>query len=214
MKTLLVIDSSSRTSRSHTRSLTLRFRTAWKLANPDGTVINRDLGQQPPPPVDQSWIAAAFTPPESMTEANRQAVRLSDSLIDELIGADEVVIGSPLYNFGMPAQLKAYFDQIVRVGRTFALQPDQPTPYRPLLGPKVVTVVTAAGDNSFNYGGPLYHLNFLEPHLRTILEFIGLANATFIRVGDDEYQGERFRTSLEAAEKAIDDLFRAPAPIA
>jgi FMN-dependent NADH-azoreductase len=134
------------------------------------------------------------------------ALQVSDSLIDELVAADGVVLGAPIYNFGMPAQLKAYFDQIVRIGRTFAFAPGEAEPYRPLLASKPVIVVTAAGDGSMQPGGALYHLNYLEPHLLTVLGFIGLTDATFVRVGYDEFQDDRLKRSLSAAERMIDEL--------
>jgi FMN-dependent NADH-azoreductase len=106
----------------------------------------------------------------------------------------------------MPAQLKAYVDQIVRVGRTFAFVPGNAEPYRPLLTSKPIIVVTAAGDGALQPGGALYHLNHLEPHLLTVLGFIGLTDTTFVRVGYDEFQDDRLKHSLSAAERAIDEL--------
>ena len=111
---------------------------------------------------------------------------LSETLIEELIEADAIVLGVPMYNFGMPAQLKAYFDEIVRVGRTFAFDADASEPYRPLLSSKPVVVIVSVGDGSLLPGGTLAHLNFLEPHLEAILAFIGLTDITFVRAGYDE----------------------------
>jgi FMN-dependent NADH-azoreductase len=209
--TLLVIDSSGRSSRSLTRRLTRRFAETWQKFHPNGTVVHRDVGQNPPPPVDERWIAAAFGSGDNHSPETSAALQLSDSLIDELVAADCVVFGAPIYNFGMPAQLKAYFDQIVRVGRTFAFSPGDAQPYRPLLTAKPVIVVTAAGDGSMHPGGSLYHLNHLEPHLLTVFNFIGLSDATFVRVGYDEFQDDRLKRSLSAAEGAIDELASAMA---
>jgi len=204
--TLLVIDSSGRSTRSITRRLTLRFATAWGSHQTLGRVVHRDVGQNPPPPVDEPWIAAAFTDAEKRTPAMHDALRLGEGLIDELAAADCVVLGAPVYNFGMPAQLKAYFDQVVRVGRTFAFEPGTAEPYRPLLSSKPVIVVTAAGDGALLPGGAMAHLNFLDRHLETMLGFIGLTDVTFLRVGYDEFQDDRLRRSLDAAEAAVDAL--------
>jgi FMN-dependent NADH-azoreductase len=204
--TLLVLDSSGRSSRSITRRLTRRFAESWQSYHPNHAVVYRDLGQNPPPPVDERWIAAAFSPLESHTAEMSAALQVSESLIDELVAADCVVLGAPIYNFGMPAQLKAYFDQIVRVGRTFAFAPDDAEPYHPLVASKPIIVVTAAGDGSLQPGGALYHLNHLEPHLLTMLGFIGLTDTTFVRVGYDEFQDDRLKRSLSAAEQTIDEL--------
>ncbi len=174
MKTLLVIDASGRVTRSITRSLTNRFATAWSKANPDGKVIRRDVGSNPPPAVNESWIAGVFSDPATHTEAMRSALAPSDTLLDEIEQADAIVIGTPIYNFGMPAQLKAWFDQIVRMGRSFDIRQELPDPYIALLEPKPVTVIISAGDGSMHPGGALYPVNFLEPHIAHLLRFVGM----------------------------------------
>lgn len=204
--TLLVINSSGRNTRSITRRLTQRFASNWQSHQPGGRVIHRDVGLNPPPPVDEAWIASAFAEAEKRTPAMREALRISDELIDELSAADCVVLGAPVYNFGMPAQLKAYFDQVVRVGRTFAFEPGAAAPYRALLPSKPIVVATAAGDGAVLPGGPMAHLNFLDRHLETLLGFIGLSEVTFVHVGYEEFQDDRLSRSLAAAETAIDAL--------
>ena len=204
--TLLVIDSSGRNTRSITRRLTQRFATLWRSHHPEGRIIHRDVGLNPPPPVDEAWIASAFTAAEKRTPAMRDALRVSDELIDELSVADCVVLGAPVYNFGMPAQLKAYFDQIVRVGRTFAFEPGATDPYQALLPSKPVVIATAAGDGTLLPGGAMAHLNFLDRHLETLLGFIGLTEVAFVRVGYEEFQDDRLSRSLAAAETAIGAL--------
>ncbi|HEY0943841.1 MAG TPA: NAD(P)H-dependent oxidoreductase [Opitutaceae bacterium] len=206
MKTLLLIDSSGRVTRSLTRRLTDRFATRWRELQPAGEIVRRDLGRTPPPPVDEAWIAAAFAHDAGCTAAAREALALSDTLIDEIGRADAIVLGVPMYNFGVPAQLKAYIDQVVRVGRTFAFDASAPEPYQPLLPSKPVVVITSAGDGAIHPGGTLAHLNFLEPHLQTVFRFIGLTDLTFVRVGYDEYQDHRLQHSLAAADRAIDEL--------
>lgn len=206
MKTLLVINASGRVTRSITRALTGRFSEAWLAQNPDGRIVERDVGQNSPPGVDELWIAGAFSAPADRTAAQKESLRLSEVLIDELDAAHAVVIGAPIYNFGLPAQLKAYFDQIVRVGRTFAFMPGSNPPYQPMLKSKPVIVVSSAGDGSLHPGGPMAHLNFLEPHLKTLLEFVGQDDVTFVRVGFEEFADDRFKHSMAAAEVALDRL--------
>jgi FMN-dependent NADH-azoreductase len=133
-----------------------------------------------------------------------EALRESDTLLDEVNRADAIVIGAPLYNFGMPAQLKAWFDQIIRVGRTFDFTGDPSQPYRPLLKVKPVVVLVSAGDAAMLPGGTAYPRTTLEPHLTTLLTFNGLTDVTFIRVGDEENPGESHDRSLANAEREID----------
>jgi FMN-dependent NADH-azoreductase len=206
METLLVINSSGRVTRSITRRLTQRFSDAWQKQNPAGKIIQRDVGRNPPAPVDEGWITAAFAEPARRTLAMHDALRSSETLIEEIIAADVIVVGAPIYNFGMPAQLKAFVDQIIRVGRTFDFVPGTAEPYRPLLASKPVLVISSAGDGALHPGGTLAHLNFLEPHLETVFRFIGLIDITFVRVGYDEFQDERLKHSLAAAETALDEF--------
>lgn len=204
MKTLLVIHSSGRVTRSITRRLADRFTRAWTAAHPHGTVLHRDVGLHPPSTVNEAWISAAFAPPERRTPAMRDALRESDTLLAEIERADAIAIGAPLYNFGMPAQLKAWFDQIIRVGRTFAMTGDPAEPYRPLLASKPVVVLVSVGDAAMLPGGEAFPRATLEPHLTTLLTFNGLTDVTFIRVGDEEKPGESHDRSILAAEQAID----------
>lgn len=206
MKNLLVIQSSGRITRSITRQLTNRFAENWKNQFPNGHVVHRDLTANPPPVVNEAWIAAAYGDPS----APAGALEPSDALIAEFEAADTIVIGAPVYNFGMPAQLKAYIDQIVRVGRTFAFDPTLDPPYQPLLRNRPLVIVTSAGDGGLFPGGPLAHMNHLEPHLVTAFGFIGLTDPTIIRAGYDEYQDDRTRRSLAKAGQEIDNFFPAP----
>ncbi|MEZ0387981.1 MAG: FMN-dependent NADH-azoreductase [Verrucomicrobium sp.] len=205
MKTLLLINASGRVSRSITRQLTGRFANAWQQQHPDGKVIHRDVGLNPPPPVNEDWIAGAFGDPQSLTAGQARALETSNTLIEEIEKADLIAIGSPMYNFGMPSPLKAYIDQIVRVGRTFEFDPtNTESPYLPLLKPKPVVIITSVGDGAMQMGGSLAHLNFLEPHLATVFGFIGFTDMHFVRAGYDEYQDDRFRKSLVNAEAEVD----------
>ncbi|WP_035610674.1 NAD(P)H-dependent oxidoreductase [Haloferula sp. BvORR071] len=203
MKTLLVIDSSARSNRSTTRALTARFAAAWQARFGEAAVIHRDLGANPPPAIDEAWIASAFGEPNGETPA---ALANSETFIAELFQADVIVIGAPMYNFGMPSALKAYFDQIVRVGRTFAFTEDPENPYQALIPSKPVVLVTSKGSGEYEAGGVLESLNFLEPHLATILGFIGLGDIAYTKVAREEYKDEAWRYMVSAAEAEVDRL--------
>lgn len=200
--TLLVLNSSARVTRSITRRLTGRFVERWQARFPGGEVIDRDLGVSPPRAIDEAWIAAAFGPPAE----GPSPLAESEELIGELFRADAIVIGAPMYNFGMPAALKAYLDQIVRVGRTFDFTGEPENPYLPLIPAKPVVAVISTGAGGFEAGGPMESLNFLEPHLAAVLGFVGLTGVNFVRAAYEEYKDERWRRSVAEAEAALDEL--------
>ncbi len=212
---LLHIDSSPRQLRSHSRRLTQRFRVLWLARFPDTRVAYRDLRVFTPPHVSEDWIAGAFTDGAQRTPSMRQALELSDLLVDELLGADVLLLGVPMYNFGLPSVLKAYFDNVVRINRTFLFHPDDATaPYKPLLAGKQAFVVITSGDRGFAPGQPFFHLNHIEPYLRSILAFIGITDVRFLYSGNDEFGGERLQQSIAHAEENIRTLIDGMRPVA
>ncbi|MFE0752675.1 FMN-dependent NADH-azoreductase [Inquilinus sp. NPDC058860] len=207
MTTILHIDSSARLGRSHSRRLSARFVEAWLARRPGDRVIRRDVGLEPPPPVTEAWIAAAFTKPERRTPEMRATLAVSDALVDELERADLIVAGVPMYNFGLPAQMKAWVDNIVRVGRTFGFDRSRPgEPYWPMLSGKRLVTLGARGDWGYGPGERLAGLNHAEPHLHTVFRYMGITDAVSIAAEYDEFADERIRQSLQAAEAEIDRL--------
>ncbi len=207
MAQVLHIDASPRSDRSHTRRLTREFIDAWLETRPTDTVVYRDVGHHPPPHVDEAWIAAAFTPPDKLTQQMRETLKTSDDLVDELLAADIFVIGLPMYNFSVPSVFKAYIDQIIRIRRTFAFDPeDKFQPYKPLVHGKRIFVIVATGDSGYESGGRLAHLNHLDPYLRVLFGFIGVTDVTFVYIGNDEFGGERLSQSVLQARARISEL--------
>src|SRR3984957_11687112 len=137
---LLRIDSSARAA-SVTRQLTARAAEEWKKNHPDGEVIARDLSAIQIPPITDDWGATRIEA-SAMTPAQRSYLSTSDQLIEELRAADTIVIGAPMYNFSISSSLKAWIDQIVRIGKTLGYGPEGP---RGLLEMKNVIVITAPG---------------------------------------------------------------------
>lgn len=183
MPHLLHVDSSPRSftaaadgHQSVSRMLTHQFVQDWRTAHPTGSVTYRDLAHQLVPPVDEAWIAAAYTPAAQRTPALDAALQVSDALIDELLAAEICVFGVPMYNFNVPSSFKAYIDQIVRVGRTFAIDSHG---FRGLASGKKAIVITARG-GSFRPGTPLAAWDHQEPFLRTVFTFIGITDIEFI----------------------------------
>ena len=216
MTTLLHIDSSARSESSkarahgsHSRTLSQRFVDAWCTREPGTRVIRRDVGVQPPPPVSERWIHAAFTAEAEREPWMHEQLSTSDMLVNELLAADVIVAGVPMYNFGPPAQFKAWIDNIVRVGRTFGFDRQRAgDPYWPLLtsSGKRVVMLSSRGDFGYGAGERIAHMNHVEPSVRTAFAYVGITQFHSIAAEYDEYGGERQRTSLEAAALQVDAL--------
>ena len=171
---LLQVDSSARAS-SVTRRLTAKFTEEWKKNHPDGEVMQRDLPATALPLITDDWLATRLEE-SKLTPAQRSYLSTSDELIEELQAADTVVIGAPMYNFTIPSSLKAWIDQVVRLGKTVGYGPDGP---QGLLGKKKVVVITSRG-SAYEKGTAREAFDFQEPYLRHVLGFIGLTDVTFI----------------------------------
>lgn len=193
---------------SHTRRLTSRFIERWQAVRPQDSVTYRDVGQQPPSPVSGDWIAAAFTRPERRDEAARARLAESDVLVEELLRADLIVIGAPMYNFGLPAQLKAWVDNVVRVGVTFGFDRGrQGEPYWPMLpAGKRLVILSSRGDYGYGAGGRLEAINLVERGLSVPMAYLGLTEVHSAAIEYDEFADERLRASISAAETAVDAL--------
>ncbi|MCC1490981.1 FMN-dependent NADH-azoreductase [Cognatishimia sp. F0-27] len=167
-QTVLRIDASARLEGSTSRALA--DRTVARLA-PD-TVITRDLSGGIPQ-IDAAWIAANTTAPEARSPEQQALMALSDTLIDELKAADTVLIATPIYNFGVPAALKAWIDQIARAGVTFQYTAEGP---KGLLAGKRAVVVVASGGTEVDSA-----IDFATPYLRHVLGFVGITEVTVVR---------------------------------
>ena len=217
MKTLLHIDASARPGSSaetrfgsHSRRLTARFVKRWKELQPQDRVVYRDIGQAPPRPVTGGWIHAAFTRPEEREPWMKEALAESDLLVDELLGADVIVTGVPMYNFGMPAQFKAYIDNIVRVGRTFGFdRAREGEPYWPLVTDgKTLVILSSRGDYGYEPGERLEHMNHVEGGIAVPFGYIGITDVHSVAIEYDEFADARLQASIESAEKKVDALVR------
>jgi FMN-dependent NADH-azoreductase len=195
---LLRIDSSARTA-SVTRQLTARAAQVWKENNPDGDVIHRDLSAIQIPPITDDW-SATLLEASKLSPGQRSYLSTSDQLIDELRAADTIVIGAPMYNFSISSPLKAWIDQVVRIGKTFGSGPNGP---RGLLEMKKVIVITARG-GAYGKGTATEAFDFQEPYLRHILGFIGLTDVTFIHA--ENQSRDQAAPSLESAAERITGL--------
>lgn len=194
---------------SHSRNLTHRFVSQWLARRAQDTLTYRDIGQNPPSFISHDWIASSFTPAQQREPWMRETLMESDQLVDELIAADVLVLGTPLYNFGMPAALKAWIDQIVRPGRTVDIDDSNPLdPYVPKLAdrPRHAVILTARGGIGFGVGGEMAHLNHLEPNLITALGFIGITQVHQIAIEGQEVGGELLAESVAQGLNKVDAL--------
>lgn len=193
MPTLLRLDSSLYSSQGVSSQLTDLFTRKWVENHPGTRVIYRDLSVSPPPHLDAAYMAALALKPGQRTEDQRQRVDAADILIAEVREADVLVIGLPLYNFGIPSTLKAWFDHISRAGETFYYEETGPVG---LLAGRRVFALSTRGDE--------VNASKLDPqtdHVREILNFLGITDIEFIYAGgltiDDQSREAGLRQARE-----------------
>jgi FMN-dependent NADH-azoreductase len=214
VSTLLHIDSSVRAVNnpnpdhdSISKNIALRFVDTWKQNRPEDEYIYRDIGVNPPDFITQDWISAVFTPEEKRTPAQKERLTLSDTLIAEVSAADVILISSPMYNYGMPAQLKAWFDQIIRINKTFDFDLSRGDfPLQPILSGKTLIIVTSSGEFGFEKGGIRDEAGHLAPHLRTLSKYLGGDTMYEITSEYQEFGDERHRMSVANAKDRAESI--------
>lgn len=204
MRTLLVVEASPRGERSLSRGLTARFVDAWKENTPEGRVVQRDLMKTELPFVNQPWLTAYFAPAEQLTPEMKDQLRLSDELVAEILAADDIAIGTPVYNYNVPAVLKAYIDHIVRKGKTLGFAGEG------LVHGKKCTLLMASG-GTYTEGSPIRDRDIATTYLRLILKIIGIEEVTVVAGGNAKAVDmgettrdaflERFDAEISAAAK-------------
>ena len=169
---LLHIDTSLRAAGSRSRRLSARFVEAWRHAHPDGVVTYRDLAAHPLPHLDEATFSANVTPEQDRTPEQLAARALTDEVVGEVLAADTIVIGMPLYNFGPPSVLKAWVDRIVVPGVTVG-------EFGGTLGGRRVVFATSRG-GGYGPGTPREGWDHGEPWLRHALSTVGLDDLEFV----------------------------------
>jgi FMN-dependent NADH-azoreductase len=207
MKSLLVINSSAAREGSVSREL-VEFAVDRLLQDaPQTEVVRRDLGSNPVPHLVVDTLNGVRGTP--ISEAERQARALSDELIAELRAADTVVIGAPMYNFGVTTSLRAWFDHVLRAGETFSYSADGP---KGLLGGKRVIVIESRG--GLYSEGPAAVMDFQEPYLRHLLNFVGISDVTFVHAEKIGYGPDARAAALNSARASIEALAGADLAVA
>ncbi len=204
---ILVINSSANADGSVSGGLAARFVDDLRAVHPAAHVVLRDVGANPLPHLTADTVKAIKGEPETVAEIEARA--LSDALIAELQQADVIVIGAPMYNFGIPSTLKAWFDHVLRAGVTFRYT--EAGPEGLLKGKKAVVIESRAGFYSAGDGAVM---DGQEPHLRAMLGFIGLDDATWVRAEKLAFGPEAVEASIGEATQQLAEFAREVLPLA
>lgn len=201
---LLEIQSSVRLEKSISRVLSNQFIHVWKATYPDTQHKLRDVGINPPAHPTELWTTANYTPPEARSSEMVTALADSEQLIEELLWADRILIGLPMYNFSIPSNFKAYLDNIVRVGCTFTYDSTTLT-FQGLATHKQVLIILPSAAN-YAPGTPLAEMDFCQPYLQAILNFIGINHVTIITVPNQFMPDEVRQREIETARTKLMNL--------
>lgn len=192
---ILHVDASARQAGSVSRELSQHLVDA--LSETETQVTKRDIGLTPLPLISETWVGANFTPEENRTDSQKQVLELSDTLIAELEAADTLVLGVPIYNFGVPAAFKAWVDLIARARKTFKYTESGPVGL--LEGKKAYVVIASGGTQSGS------EIDFATPYVRHVLGFVGIHDVTIIAAdqlmstGDEKLNAARDQIASVAA---------------
>lgn len=198
MKTLLQINTSLFSDEGQSSVLVRRFVEKWVQANPDGKVIVRDLAKNPVPHLTGERFQAFLTEAGERSEEQSAYAAESDRLIDELSSADAVVIGLPMYNFGIPSTLKAWIDHVARAGRTFKYTSDGPVG---LLSDRPVHIFATRGGY---YAGTPFDTQ--SAYMTHFLNFIGIRDIEFVYAEGLAMGNDKRQQSLDKATRLIERL--------
>ena len=199
MKSLLVINSSAAREGSVSRTLVEETVARLLEASPMARVVRRDLGEAPIPHLSTATLAGVRGVPATPEEKTARAI--SDELIAELRAADTIVIGAPMYNFGVTTGLRAWFDHVLRAGETFSYS--EAGPKGLLIGKRVIVIESRGGLYS---EGPAAAVDFQEPYLRHLFGFIGLTDVTFVHAEKIGFGPEARAAALSQAKVRIASL--------
>jgi FMN-dependent NADH-azoreductase len=206
MKTLLRIDASSRLNDSQSRTLGDYFESVWLNRHPGDRIVRRDLASDALPHISDQTIAGFYTPAEQLNRELRTATTLSDRLIGELRSADILLLTTPMYNFSVPSALKAWIDQIVRIGHTFSFDGKS---FAGLVTGKHAYVICAYGAGGYLGNGPLAAYDFLKPYLTLLLNFLGIQDIEFLGVEATTMDEATVAENLRQARQEIVEVISA-----
>lgn len=200
---ILHLDSGLFAGQSLSRALAAKLVQRLQAVHPGSTLVYRDLAQQAPAHLDATILLASGKAEAERSASEQEQVRLTQTLLDELVAADVIVIGAPMYNFGMPSTLKAWFDHVLRAGITFRYS--EAGPEGLLKGKRAIVVESRGGLYS---EGPAQAMDSQEPHLRTLLRFMGITDVEFVRAEKLGFGPEAREHAIVAARAELDRIVR------
>jgi FMN-dependent NADH-azoreductase len=198
---LLHIDSSILGDGSVSRQLSAAIVESWRKRVPDIEVMGLDLATEPLHHLSGALFVARTLPIEQRNPEQQKDIEASDKALDDFLAADIVVIGAPMYNFGIPSQLKAWIDRIAIAGKTFSYTAEGP---KGLAGGKTVIVASSRG-GIYSAGTPLEIIDFQERYLSAVFNFFGITDIEFIRAEGVNFSPDHKARAIETALDAIAD---------
>jgi FMN-dependent NADH-azoreductase len=199
MTKVLFINSSANGGASVSNRLADVLQERLKAHNADVAIKTRDIGSDPVPHLVPETVAGIRAEPK--TDSERRAQALSDELVAELQESDLIVIGAPMYNFGIPSTLKSWFDHVLRARVTFRYTENGPEGL--LKNKKAIVIESRAGVYS---EGPASAMDSQEPHLRTLLGFMGITDIAFVRAEGLAFGAETAEAAVKAAAGELRDI--------
>ncbi len=190
---ILRIDASARRTGSVSRELSDQIVARYDAAG-DVSVTVRDLAGGVPL-IDEDWVGANFTPADQRSDSQREKLALSDTLVGEVKAADVLVIGLPIYNFGVPAAFKAWIDHVARAGLTFKYSEYGPKGL--LEGKRAIVAVASGGTEAGS------EIDFATGYVRHVLGFIGIEDVVFVKADRMMLNAE---ATLKAARESVERL--------
>jgi FMN-dependent NADH-azoreductase len=200
MSSILLLTSSPRADSLSTKVAT-ELAEKIKAKAPGKTIAHRDLTATALPHIDDLFTIAIRTPAESRSPAQNEAIQVSDTLVDELLAADTLIIGTGLINFNIYSSLKTWIDNVARAGRTFRYTESGPQGLA--TGKKAYIVLASGGVYS---DGPAASLNHAVPYLKSILAFIGITDVETVYVEGLSFGPEAAEKSIAAAQARTSEL--------
>lgn len=197
--TILHIDSSPLGDSSVTRKFTAKIVEGLKANHPDAKVTTRDFGQAPLPHLSGAVIGAFFTPPDNHTDIQSEAIKPSDQAIAELMAADAIVIGVPMWNFGIPSALKAWIDHVVRAGKTFQYGANG---IEGLVPPGKKVIIASARGGIYS-SGPMASVEHQDSYLKAVFQFIGLTDVSFVLAEGVAMGPDAVAAAMQTAETHV-----------